>query len=73
MPWCDLEQDRLLHVLPLHHLHGLLNKLMCVLWAGGTVEFAHDTRYHTTTIEDCISSITCFCLWTIFRPHPPMS
>ena len=32
--------DRILHVLPLHHLHGLGNKLLCALWAGASVAFS---------------------------------
>jgi malonyl-CoA/methylmalonyl-CoA synthetase len=32
-------QDRLLHVLPLHHLHGVLNALCAPLYAGACVEF----------------------------------
>ena len=31
--------DKILHVLPLHHMHGILNKLCCAMWAGATVEF----------------------------------
>ena len=31
--------DRILHVLPLHHLHGVLNALLAPLVAGGCVEF----------------------------------
>ena len=31
--------DRILHVLPLHHIHGLGNALMCPLLAGACVEF----------------------------------
>jgi malonyl-CoA/methylmalonyl-CoA synthetase len=30
--------DHILHVLPLHHLHGILNALCCPLWAGATCE-----------------------------------
>jgi malonyl-CoA/methylmalonyl-CoA synthetase len=30
--------DHVLHVLPLHHLHGILNLLCCPLWAGATCE-----------------------------------
>lgn len=37
--WEYSPDDRILHFLPLHHLHGVLNKLMCVLYAGGCVEF----------------------------------
>lgn len=37
--WEYSSNDYILHFLPLHHLHGVLNKLLCILWAGGTVEF----------------------------------
>jgi malonyl-CoA/methylmalonyl-CoA synthetase len=30
--------DRILHVLPLHHVHGVINALQCPLYAGATVE-----------------------------------
>ncbi len=26
--------DRILHVLPLHHIHGIINVLTCALWSG---------------------------------------
>jgi malonyl-CoA/methylmalonyl-CoA synthetase len=31
--------DRVLHVLPLHHLHGILNLLCAALWSGASCEF----------------------------------
>ncbi|ODQ56299.1 acetyl-CoA synthetase-like protein, partial [Saitoella complicata NRRL Y-17804] len=37
--WSYTPSDRILHVLPLHHIHGVVNALGCVLWAGGCVEF----------------------------------
>ena len=37
--WEYSPSDRILHFLPLHHLHGVLNKLWCMLYAGGVVEF----------------------------------
>ena len=37
--WKYGPSDKILHFLPLHHLHGVLNKLLCVLAVGGTVEF----------------------------------
>lgn len=37
--WEYSSDDHILHFLPLHHLHGVLNKLLCVLYAGGAVEF----------------------------------
>jgi len=32
--WEWSEEDRLLHILPLHHVHGLVNGLLGALWAG---------------------------------------
>ncbi|XP_078400849.1 malonate--CoA ligase ACSF3, mitochondrial isoform X3 [Cetorhinus maximus] len=34
--WEWSRDDVILHVLPLHHLHGVLNKLLCPLWVGAT-------------------------------------
>ena len=36
--WEWTPTDHLLHVLPLHHLHGILNLLCCPLWSGATCE-----------------------------------
>jgi malonyl-CoA/methylmalonyl-CoA synthetase len=36
--WEWTASDRILHVLPLHHTHGLINALLCALWAGATCE-----------------------------------
>ena len=30
--------DRVLNALPLHHVHGIINALLCPLWQGATVE-----------------------------------
>ncbi len=32
--WGWTAEDELLHVLPLHHTHGLVNGLLCALWSG---------------------------------------
>ncbi|XP_030044743.1 acyl-CoA synthetase family member 3, mitochondrial-like, partial [Microcaecilia unicolor] len=34
--WEWKKEDVILHVLPLHHVHGVVNKLMCPLWVGAT-------------------------------------
>ena len=34
--WEWTAADRILHVLPLHHIHGIINVLTCALWAGAT-------------------------------------
>ncbi|KAI9802737.1 MAG: hypothetical protein M1825_002759 [Sarcosagium campestre] len=39
--WAYSPTDRLLHVLPLHHIHGLINALMTPLFAGATIEFLY--------------------------------
>jgi malonyl-CoA/methylmalonyl-CoA synthetase len=37
--WGWHADDRLLHVLPLHHIHGLVNGLLGALWAGAELRF----------------------------------
>ncbi|KAK6376551.1 hypothetical protein LTS17_007146 [Exophiala oligosperma] len=39
--WEYTPRDRLLHVLPLHHIHGTINALYTPLMAGSAVEFAY--------------------------------
>src|SRR5918999_727368 len=36
--WAWSGGDHILHVLPLHHTHGIVNALLCALWAGATCE-----------------------------------
>ncbi|NUQ43390.1 MAG: AMP-binding protein [Calditrichaceae bacterium] len=36
--WGWMAEDRILHVLPLHHTHGIINALLCPLWAGAVCE-----------------------------------
>lgn len=37
--WGWTSDDAILHFLPLHHVHGVINKLACAIYAGGSVEF----------------------------------
>ncbi|KAI1819755.1 hypothetical protein F4861DRAFT_525804 [Xylaria intraflava] len=37
--WEYTSQDRLLHILPLHHIHGTVNAILTPLFAGSTIEF----------------------------------
>lgn len=37
--WDMNEEDYLLHVLPLHHVHGIVNGTLAPLFAGGTIEY----------------------------------
>ena len=36
--WGWTEDDRILLVLPLHHVHGIVNVLACALWSGAACE-----------------------------------
>ena len=36
--WQWTAEDRILNVLPLHHVHGIVNAMTCALWAGATCE-----------------------------------
>ncbi len=48
--WEWTASDRILHVLPLHHIHGIVNVLLCALWAGAECEmlekFDAETVWH---------------------------
>ena len=37
--WEWTAEDRILHFLPLHHIHGIINVLACALWSGACCEF----------------------------------
>lgn len=36
--WAWRPGDRILHTLPLHHTHGIVNALLCALWSGAACE-----------------------------------
>jgi len=36
--WGWSPEDHILHVLPLHHVHGIVNILLCALWSGAICE-----------------------------------
>ncbi|MDY6851429.1 MAG: acyl-CoA synthetase [Thermodesulfobacteriota bacterium] len=36
--WGWTQKDHILHVLPLHHTHGIVNVLLCALWSGAVCE-----------------------------------
>ena len=37
--WGWTKNDFILNVLPLHHVHGIVNITLCALWKGATVQF----------------------------------
>ncbi|XP_072790308.1 malonate--CoA ligase ACSF3, mitochondrial isoform X2 [Taeniopygia guttata] len=45
--WEWKKEDVILHVLPLHHVHGVINKLLCPLWVGATCVMFPEFSAHT--------------------------
>ena len=39
--------DRILNVLPLHHVHGIINAMACALWVGAACEIEPEVRPST--------------------------
>lgn len=39
--WQWSSEDSILCVLPLHHVHGIINVVTCALWSGARLEFLH--------------------------------
>jgi malonyl-CoA/methylmalonyl-CoA synthetase len=37
--WWWSQDDHILNILPLHHVHGIVNVLCCALWSGACCEF----------------------------------
>ncbi|MCP4438259.1 MAG: AMP-binding protein [Aureispira sp.] len=37
--WQWQKDDHILNILPLHHVHGIINIMSCALWVGGCCEF----------------------------------
>jgi malonyl-CoA/methylmalonyl-CoA synthetase len=66
--WGWEPNDRILHVLPLHHTHGIVNALLCALWVGATCEMR--PRFDAETVWERFRAggITLFmAVPTIYR------
>ncbi|NJK36104.1 MAG: AMP-binding protein [Oscillatoriales cyanobacterium SM2_2_1] len=50
--------DRILHVLPLHHIHGIVNILLCALWSGAVCEFL--PRFVPSQVWERLADATLF-------------
>jgi malonyl-CoA/methylmalonyl-CoA synthetase len=53
--WRWRADDRLLHVLPLHHTHGLIVAALGALWAGAEARFA---PFEAAAIWDALADVT---------------
>ncbi|MGH0126731.1 UNVERIFIED_CONTAM: hypothetical protein FKN15_033485 [Acipenser sinensis] len=53
--WAWTRKDVILHTLPMHHVHGIVNKLLCPLWVGATClmlpDFQPDKAAHDKAIQ----------------------
>lgn len=52
--WAWEEKDYILNVLPLHHVHGIINVMSCALWSGACCEFL--PRFEAKRVWDIIKS-----------------
>ena len=50
--WEWRASDRILHCLPLHHVHGIINALHCAHAVGATVEFL--PKFSPTAVWDVL-------------------
>ena len=46
--WKWQADDHILNILPLHHVHGIINVLSCALWSGACCEFL--PSFHTEAV-----------------------
>ena len=51
--WKWTEDDRILHFLPLHHTHGIVNKWLCALWSGARCDMME--KFDAAEVIDRIS------------------
>ncbi|MEH2005979.1 acyl-CoA synthetase [Nostoc sp.] len=57
--WEWTSSERILHILPLHHIHGIVNVLTCALWAGAE---CHMLSFDAKTVWNriCQGDLTLF-------------
>lgn len=66
--WGWSASDRILHVLPLHHVHGIINALSCALGRGASCEFCHPFDPERVWTRLASGEITLFmAVPTIYR------
>src|SRR3954452_6479587 len=58
--WAWSADDRILLVLPLHHVHGIVNVTLCALWAGAACEAPGGFDAHQTWERLATGELTLF-------------
>ncbi|MEH2023897.1 acyl-CoA synthetase [Nostoc sp.] len=58
--WEWTSDDRILHILPLHHIHGIVNVLTCALWAGAECHILSKFDAKTVWNRICEGDLTLF-------------
>ncbi len=58
--WEWTSSDRTLLVLPLHHVHGILNVVCCALWSGAVLEMLPKFESETTWARLASGELTVF-------------
>lgn len=58
--WEWTSSDRILHILPLHHIHGIINVLTCALWAGAECQMLSKFDAETVWNRICDGGLTLF-------------
>ncbi len=58
--WEWTSSDRILHVLPLHHIHGIVNILTCALWAGAQCHMLSKFDAEVVWNRICEGDLTLF-------------
>jgi malonyl-CoA/methylmalonyl-CoA synthetase len=58
--WEWTSSERILHILPLHHIHGIVNVLTCALWAGAECHILSKFDAETVWNRICDGDLTLF-------------
>ncbi len=58
--WEWTSSDRILHILPLHHIHGIINVLTCALWAGAECRMLTKFDAQVVWNQICAGELTLF-------------
>ena len=58
--WEWTSDDRILNILPLHHIHGIINVLTCALWVGAECHIFSKFDAETVWNQICEGNLTLF-------------